>query len=364
MATMKKNHETDQETVGGRAPNPTIATIAAHMGISRATVTHVLNGRASEQRIRPETQSRVLEAAQALGYRANASARAIRAGRFGNIALIQSTLGQYMPGELLHGLTNAIARKDLQLVLTQVPDVVIEDEAYLPHTMRELSADGVLVNRHVASSQSFMERIARLRIPAIFLNVKQEFDSVHPDDRMGGRLAAETLLRLGHQRIAFVDTDEPGNTHYSKKDRYDGYSEAMLEAGLRPQIALLPKDWRVAAQPGIDSRIRAACELLNAPSGLTAVVAYEVAEAMALVHAAHQMGLRIPNDLSIILFHHWLDDRFFIPMDTVTNAMAKVGSEAVDMLLQKIENPHIPQPSRGVSVELLKGESCSPYRRP
>jgi hypothetical protein len=70
-----------------RTPRPTIATIAAHMGLSRATVTHVLNGRAAEQRIRPETQRRVLEVARELGYRANASARAIRAGRFGNIAL-------------------------------------------------------------------------------------------------------------------------------------------------------------------------------------------------------------------------------------------------------------------------------------
>ena len=65
-----------------RTPRPTIATIAAQMGLSRATVTHVLNGRATEQRIRPETQRRVLEVAQELGYRANASARAIRAGRF------------------------------------------------------------------------------------------------------------------------------------------------------------------------------------------------------------------------------------------------------------------------------------------
>ena len=70
--------------------HPTLATLAEHLGLSRATVTHVMNGRGTAQRIRPETQKRVREAAQALGYRANPSARAVRAGRFGSVALIRS----------------------------------------------------------------------------------------------------------------------------------------------------------------------------------------------------------------------------------------------------------------------------------
>ena len=148
--------------------HPTIATLAEHLGLSRATVTHVLNGRGDTQRISPKTQQRVREAAQALGYRANASARAVRAGRFGNIALIQSLWGQYLPPELLFGLTRALADQDLHLVLSQVPDPVIEDETYLPHTLNELSVDGVLLNRHVASSPGYLETILRLRIPAIW----------------------------------------------------------------------------------------------------------------------------------------------------------------------------------------------------
>ena len=93
--------------------HPTIATIAAHLGLSRATITHVLNGRGTEQRIRQETQQRVLEAAREFGYRPNASARAIRAGRFGSVALIQSQLGEYLPPELLFGLTISMAPREL-----------------------------------------------------------------------------------------------------------------------------------------------------------------------------------------------------------------------------------------------------------
>ena len=104
-----------------------MATAAAHLGLSRATVTHVLNGRADEQRI--------------------------------------------CTGSLLYGVTQAIAEKDLRLVLTQVPDGVISDESCLPHTMRELSVDGALINRHVGFPLPFLEQVHRLRIPAVSLNV-------------------------------------------------------------------------------------------------------------------------------------------------------------------------------------------------
>jgi len=63
------------------------------------------------------------------------------------------------------------AEKDLHLVLTQVPDGVISDESCLPHTMRELSVDGALINRHVGFPLPFLEQVHRLRIPAVSLNV-------------------------------------------------------------------------------------------------------------------------------------------------------------------------------------------------
>jgi len=343
-----------------RTPRPTIATIAAQMGLSRATVTHVLNGRAAEQRIRPETQRRVLQVAQEMGYRANASARAIRAGRFGNIAFIQSLFGQYLPMELLNGLTKAIADKDMHLVLTQVPDAVFEDEAYLPHTMRELSADGILINRHLGYSQAFLQRIHKLHIPAIFMNIEQAVDCIYQDERMGGRIAAEFLLRLGHERTAYVDTEDPENIHFSKRDRRLGYEQGMASAGKTPRGHLLPLDWRTPGQPGVDQRVESARLLLARDDRPTAVLAYEMTEAMAVVHAAHLLGLRIPEDLSIIAFHNRIDDRYFLPFQTVSNRMEEVGAGAVDMLLEKIEDPEAALPARVVPVALLEGATCMP----
>lgn len=332
--------------------HPTIATLAEHLGLSRATVTHVLNGSGTQHRIRPETQKRVLDAAQELGYRANASARAIRAGRFGNIALIQSLWGQYLPPELLLGITSALADKDLHLVLSQVDDRVLEDEEFLPHTLRDLSVDGMLLNRHVGFSPTYLEHIQKLRIPAISLNVKQEFDAIHPDDLGGGRRATEFLLELGHRHILYVDTDEPENKHYSKPDRRAGYEEVMRGAGRAPRVHLLARK--------SDERIVSAIALLRGGNRPTAIVAYELAEAMAVVHAAQQLGLRIPADLSLILFHNRIDDRYFLPMHTISNAMEQVGRGAVQLLLEKLEYPQVPLPTRAVPAELLHGATCTP----
>jgi LacI family transcriptional regulator len=351
-----------KQAVPSRTQHPTVATIAAQMGLSRATITHVLNGRGDEQRIRPETQKRVLEVARDLGYRSNASARAIRTGRFGNIALVQSLLGQYLPEELLLGLTHAVVDKDMHLVLTQVPDLVIDDEAYLPHTMRELSADGILINRHIGLPHSFMERIHKLRIPAISLNARQESDCIHPDEVMGGRLGAEFLLGLGHERVAYVDTDEPRNKHFSKLDRRTGYDQVMAAAGKASWVHLLPLEWQTPGQDGVDARVEAARALLSRSDRPTAVLAYEVTEAMAIVRAALQLGLRIPQDLSVIQFHNRLDDRYFLPFQTVSNMMEEVGTEAVSLLLQKIEGPETPLPARVVPVKMLDGATCMPPR--
>lgn len=356
---MARSQKTETKSAS-QAVHPTIATIAAHMGLSRATVTHVLNGRAAEQRISQETQKRVLDVARELGYRANASARAIRAGRFGSVALIQSQLGQYLPAELLCGLTSAIAAKDLHLVLTEVPNVDVIGESYVAHTMHELSVDGVIVNRHSGTPPPFLERIRKLNIPAVFLNARQDYDCVYPDDLAGGGLATEYLLGLGHARIAYVETEMRFVPHYSERDRRSGYEQAMASAGKATRLHQLPIEWHAVGQPVEDQRVESAMRLLAGTDRPTAVITYEMTESMAVVHAAHRLGLRIPKDLSLIHFHDSIDDRCFIPLHTVSNMMRKVGEGAVDMLLDKINNPERAIPARVINEILLEGATCMP----
>ena len=137
----------------------------------------------------------------------------------------------------------------------------------------------------------------------------------------------------------------------------------MIAAGKSPRVYHLPKDWQVPGQPSMDRRVESARRLLARDDRPTAVIAYELAEAMVVVRAAYLLGLWIPEDHSLIQFHHWVDDRFFIPIHTVSNSMEQVGREAVDMLLEKIERPGVPLPACVVPVTLLDGATCLPLHR-
>jgi DNA-binding LacI/PurR family transcriptional regulator len=81
-------------------------------------------------------------------------------------------------------------------------------------------------------------------------------------------------------------------------------------------------------------------------------------ESMAVVRAAHLLGLRIPVDLSLVHFHHCIDDRCFIPIHTINNKMREVGEGAVEMILEKIEAPDQDLPARIVSETLVEGATC------
>ena len=338
----------------------TAATVAAHIGLSKATVTHVLNGRATEQRIRPETQKRVLDAALELGYRPNLSARAIRTGRFGCAALIQSLKALYLPTELLQGISEALAEHDMHLSVAEVPEEVLDNESYVPKIVRELSADGLLINRIQQIPPAFLDRLRALQTPAIFINVKQEYDSAHPDDMSGGKIATDHLIELGHQHIAYVSSEVNLEQHYSEMDRRVGYEQAMATAGYRTTTWCLPADPVGPDFPYPDLRVQMAQELLSRPDRPTAIVTYEIAEAMAFVHASAILGLRIPQDISLVTFHWGIDARLCIPITTVTNAMRLVGREAVHMLIDKLHSGDQLLKTRAVPVTLIPGATSGP----
>jgi len=101
-------------------------------------------------------------------------------------------------------------------------------------------------------------------------------------------------------------------------------------------------------------------QLLTGEQRPTAVIAYELAEAMATVHAAHLLGIRIPEDLSVILFHNCRDARYFLPFHTVSNMMTEVGIESIRMLLKKIETPEVPLEAQVIPPVILNGATCLP----
>jgi DNA-binding LacI/PurR family transcriptional regulator len=154
----------------------------------------VLSGRAEQLRISAATQARVHEAVQELGYRPNASARAVGSGRFGSAALIQPFEGVYLPTGLLLGITDELQRNDMHLVVSEVRDAALKDTNYLPKVVREVAADGLLINMMTKIPPRLLETLHSLNTPAVWINKRQPNDAVHPDDLYAGRWATEHFI--------------------------------------------------------------------------------------------------------------------------------------------------------------------------
>ena len=341
----------------------TASQIAKELGLAQSTVSHVLNGRGDELGIKTETQLRVRETAKGMGYLPNVSARAMRSGRFGSAALIQSVNRVFVPASLLLGLTEELNRRQMRLTVAETADAEIGQAFYLPNVLRELSVDGLLINVLLDVPPALLDHVHALRVPAVWINTNEPADCVFPDDFNGARLATEHLLRFGHRRIAFVRTKSrprDDKVHYSVGARLRGYEQTMKAAGHAPQLLEIapPPVWEKGLMD--DHRIADVMQILRSPERPTAIVAYEKTTALPVLLAALQMGLKVPGDLSLIMFHHDFDASVGVSITTIIHNMQHVGVEAAAMLEEKINHPEDSLPPRAVPSYLFEGATCGP----
>ena len=335
--------------------------IARECGLSQPTVSHILGNRAD--RYSPVTRKRVIEAAERLGYRPNVAARATRSGRFDNIALLLSSTGSSvstLPPALLCGIDAALAERNRRLTVARLPEARLTDDAFVPRILTEYHADGLLIDYTHQIPPAMIELIERHDLPAIWLNVKRDYDCVHPDDEAAGYQATRHLLEQGHTRIAYLDYSHPlhlgPDLHYSATDRRAGYARAMSEAGRPDQV--------IARGSGpIPYRERRAFtrDWLAQSDRPTAVVCYgnDVAGVVMLAVAEH--GLRIPDDLSLVSIG---DDQMVqsvgIPVTLMSVPQSPMGRQAVAVLHAMIED-HRCQGTAPVAVPFtfMRGQSVT-----
>jgi DNA-binding LacI/PurR family transcriptional regulator len=341
----------------------TLSEIAKLAGVSKMTVSNVLNGRSKEAwPSSAERANQIRQIAERLQYRPNAAAKAIAQGRFNNVAMVMGQTAQYMPDGLLRGAAQALAERDMSLTITELPDAKLTNQGFVPKMLRELSSDGLLIN-YISNVPEAMERLLRSNhIPSAWINIKGPTDCVYPDDEAGARAATEHLLQLGHRRIAFVGGT--GEGHYSDADRRGGYEATMRAAGRRPQVvAATTAAWRKDMTPAsTDTRLSACAALLASADRPTAVLAAEPDYAQPLMYAAALAGLAVPRDLSVITFADWVPDGLGVFCGFMHISMTKVGATAVRLLAEKLENPAVTLPSVAVPLTLHVGQTVAPPR--
>ena len=311
---------------------PTLADVAAAVGLSPAAVSLALRGKIG---VSEATRARVVEAAGTIGYRpvtgmARQHRRPITIG-----LVIKAVHGDapeanrfYAP--VMAGIEESCRLHRMDLMLATMP---VDQRYYpieVPRIVTNRTCDGlIVVGAHLSQTTA---EVLRTAPPAVLVDSYAEddaFDSVATDNVGGARTAVEHLLSRGHRNIAILGT-EPG-AFPSILQRRRGYEQVMTEAGLTPLYLDAPY-WppETAADLGL--------AYLQAHPETTAIFCANDAVAVALLQAARHAGIAVPDRISIIGFDD-IDLAGFVSPGLTTMAVDKVGMGriAVTLLAHRLE---------------------------
>jgi LacI family transcriptional regulator len=332
----------------------TVKDVAQRAGVAHASVCVVLNGARGATRVSDATRTRILQAAEELGYRRNGSAVSMKSGRSGYLSLLMSTdpILSGLHGDLLRGVQIAAEEHQYHLHLERLPAEQMMEEGLWPRVLREWMTDGLLLNYVKPELAQLAELIDRQRIPAIWTNAHRIANCVFPDDEGAFYDATLHLIALGHQRILHVT---PGHTiHYSVAARQRGYERAMQEATLQPQVLVFDRErshaWIHEAAGQVVRRPKA--------SRPTAALAYGPDDAMYLWSAALMHGVRVPEEMSLIAADTAPTVLAGKELSRLSIPFLGVGTMAVKLLLERIRDPACHHAPHAVPFPPLTGDTC------
>jgi LacI family transcriptional regulator len=330
----------------------TIADVAAHAGVGAGTVSRVLN---DSPRVSDATRARVLAAIEVLDYRPNPLARGLSRGRSQTLGVVVPFFTHASAVERLRGIAAALDGSRYDLVLFNVESPVHRDEHFATLTRRD-RADGLLIMSLPAPSQS-LARLADAGVPVVLVDTSgRGVPAVVTDDVEGGRLATRHLLALGHERIAFIgdDPDNPlGFTAGSSREA--GYRRTMADAGVE-----LPPGY-VCHGPHVRAVAHRLTErLLARRDRPTAVFASSDVQALGVLEAVRAAGLDVPDDVSVVGFDD-VEVSGYAGLTTVRQPLFESGELAARILLEALEDGHVPEPrEHRLGLELVERATTAP----
>jgi LacI family transcriptional regulator len=319
--------------MGDPDPVVTIKTIADAAGVHPSTVSRALNP-SEASRVGPETIRKVHRIAASLGYEPNPWARSLRTRTTLTIGLLLPRLTDPVLASMFESAEDRAREFGYQAVTVSSKDDPSEEQR-LADLLLERRVDG-LIFATCRMEDPLPVRIAERNTPFVLMNrASGHFPVVRSDDELGGYLATRHLIGLGHTRIGLIAGDLGVST---AAFRLRGYRAAHAEAGIAVDEKLLAPS-TFSASGGIS----AAGHLLAMRDRPTAIVAVNDSTAVGVMSVARDLGLRVPEDLSVVGYN---DDQLAallpVPLTTVRVPLADIGRVAVDMLLARI---------RGESVE-------------
>lgn len=324
----------------------TIQDVAKTAGVSVSTVSRVLNGKVD---VAKDTQDRILTVIEDLGFTTNLAARSMRSQKKNLIGLIMPDIAYPFAIEVMKGVNRAIAESEFDLLVYTTGDVrksgrAFAEKKYVSLLTNSIS-DGVIIVASVVAEFNTDEPIVAID-PVMS---KPNYPSVHATNYQGSIEAMEYLLGLGHKRIGYIS----GRAELeSSNRRLSGYRDSLKKAGIQVDEKLIASG-EYTTQTGI----KCARELLSLENRPTAIFASNDQMAMGVFQVAQEMGIRIPEDLSLIGFDN-IPESKYLGLATVDQFICEMGYTATEMLIKIINGIPLEDQTYRMQTKLIVRNSC------
>jgi LacI family transcriptional regulator len=317
---------------------PTQADVARTAGVSRATVSYVLNDQVDQRiPISAETRQRVLEAIAQLGYEPDARAQSLRSGNTKTIGVLLPLYENPYFWQILRGISGEAEVFGYSVLLSR-SSLTPEEERQSVRELAQRRVDGLIlmVNFKILPAQ-MLKQLHRSGRAVVEMSASESvFDCVQDGYQAGTMALLDHLFELGHRRIGFI---------YGVADRFQGvdrlipYRQVMETAGIPVDDTLFRE-----CGPGLEDGYAAAMQLLSLPSRPTALMTINDLLAMAVLRAAADLRLSVPDDLSIASFDDIPFASYTVPrLTTVAGEPELNGRRAVQLLLKRLADPERPR---------------------
>lgn len=321
---------------------PTIFDVAELSGVSISTISRVIN---TPEKVNLNTRQRVYEAIDKLGFVPQAEARARALRLKGRIGVITPFFTAPSFVQRLRGIAGSLSKENYDLVIYTV-DSNNRLQSYLSSLPLTGNLDGLVI-MSLPVAEADVNRLVEHQLPTVLIEFPHPLlNSVEINDVEGGRMATEYLLKKGHKRIAFLgDTDLPEYSIHPVNLRLKGFRQALRRVNIE-----VPEEFvRLAPYDQEQARI-VAKELIYMPNSPTAVFAATDYQALGVLKAARQLGVKIPEQLAVIGFDD-LDMADYEDLTTVRQHLDESGRIAIEILLSHIADNS--RPIQHVTLPLI-----------
>ncbi|RCW56199.1 LacI family DNA-binding transcriptional regulator [Halanaerobium sp. ST460_2HS_T2] len=328
----------------------TIKDVAKKAGVSIASVSRVIN---DSKPVAPETKEKILKVIKETGYKPNAMARGLKKNESGLIGLITPDMENGTFAELVKGIESVIEKNSMNLIVSNSKGE-IERELRELHIFKEQQLDGIIFSG-VKFTKKHKEYFDRYKVPTVV--VSQKFPGsglpyVDIDNFKAAYQAVDFLIKNNHQQIAMVRG--PFYDKSAGKQRYNGYFEALKDAGLKVNSSFV-KEGNFTIKSGYQAMEKILSENEMLP---TAVFAASDRMAIGVLDCCLDNNLKVPEDISIIGFDDIELATVVRPkLTTVRVDHSKLGEKSVELLLNKIKKNKDSESFYEADFEIIERET-------